>query len=64
MTYKSVELSFAPETNDHSHLLNGYEVLRNWDHLPVIRRGLKRAKKMMISAEIPLEGSSSHLRST
>jgi len=54
LTYKSVALSFAPETKEHAHLLNGYEVLQSWDHLPVIRRGLKRAKRMMASAGIPM----------
>ena len=54
LTYKSVALSFAPETKEHAHLLNGYEVLQNWAHLPVIRRGLKRARRMMTSAGIPM----------
>lgn len=58
LTYKSPELNFAPETKEYAHTLNGYEILRNWDHLPVMRRGLKRAKRMMIRAGIPVEAVS------
>ncbi|KAG9243943.1 hypothetical protein BJ878DRAFT_542755 [Calycina marina] len=58
LTYKSPELAFAPETEEYVHTLNGYEILGNWDHLPIIRRGLKRAKRMMIRAGIPVEAVS------
>jgi hypothetical protein len=56
MTYHSPELAFALETNDHSHIRNGYEILRAWEYLPVIRRGLNRSRKMMVAAGIPVDG--------
>ncbi|KAH8602077.1 hypothetical protein B0O99DRAFT_129120 [Bisporella sp. PMI_857] len=60
LTYKAGELSFAPETREHYHIQNAYEILKSWDHLPVISRGLQRAKNMMLNAGIPIDSSISH----
>jgi hypothetical protein len=33
-------------------------MLRTWDHLPIIRRGLERTRTMMLNAGIPVNDSS------
>lgn len=40
-------LAFIEETKQEQHIRNGYDVLRPWAHLPLIRRGLERARILM-----------------
>ena len=40
-------LAFVEETKQEQHIRNGYEVLRPWAHLPLVRRGLERARILM-----------------
>ncbi|KAB5550008.1 hypothetical protein GE09DRAFT_1128657 [Coniochaeta sp. 2T2.1] len=54
LCYNSPALAFVPETRDDHPIRSGYEMLRTWDHLPVIRRGLERTRTMMLNAGIPV----------
>ena len=40
-------LAFIEETKQEQHIRNGYDVLRPWAYLPLIRRGLERARILM-----------------
>ncbi|CAN9325657.1 unnamed protein product [Alternaria alternata] len=40
-------LAFIEETKQEQHIRNGYDVLQPWAHLPLIRRGLERARILM-----------------
>jgi hypothetical protein len=50
ITFNCPALAFIEETRQERHIRNGYEVLRPWSHLPVIRRGLERVRIMMQQA--------------
>lgn len=50
ITFKCPALSFVEETKQEYHIRNAYEVLRPWDHLPLIRRGLDQARVLMQQA--------------
>ncbi|KAJ4373798.1 hypothetical protein N0V83_002537 [Neocucurbitaria cava] len=43
-------LAFAEETRQEQPIRNGYEVLRPWAHLPLIRRALERGRILMQQA--------------
>ncbi|KAF2265380.1 hypothetical protein CC78DRAFT_200368 [Lojkania enalia] len=47
ITFNNPALAFVEETKQAHHIRNGYEILRPWGHLPLIRRGLERARIMM-----------------
>ncbi|KAF2820060.1 hypothetical protein CC86DRAFT_471706 [Ophiobolus disseminans] len=47
IAFQSPHLAFAEETRQEQHIRNGYEALRPWAHLPLIRRGLERARILM-----------------
>ncbi|KAF2000728.1 hypothetical protein P154DRAFT_619961 [Amniculicola lignicola CBS 123094] len=47
ITFNCPALAFVEETTQEHHILNAYEILRPWDHLPLIRRGLERASMSM-----------------
>lgn len=50
LAFKCPSLSFAEETQQEQHIRNGYEALRPWAHLPLINRGLERARILMQQA--------------
>jgi hypothetical protein len=50
VAFKSPSLAFAEETQQEQHIRNGYEALRPWSHLSLIRRGLERARILMQQA--------------
>ncbi|KAF2021583.1 hypothetical protein BU24DRAFT_23177 [Aaosphaeria arxii CBS 175.79] len=50
ITFNCPCLAFIEETRQEHHIRNGYEILRPWEHLPMIRRGLERARIMMAQA--------------
>ncbi|KAF2691456.1 hypothetical protein K458DRAFT_381311 [Lentithecium fluviatile CBS 122367] len=59
-------LAFIDETKQEHHIRGGYELLRAWDHLPLIRRGLERARILMREAgltELPSNGASADILS-
>lgn len=47
ITFKCPALTFIEETRQEYHIRNGYEIMRPWEHLPMIRRGLERVRIMM-----------------
>jgi hypothetical protein len=47
ITFKNPSLAFAEETTQEQHIRNGYEALRPWAHLPLVARGLNRARILM-----------------
>jgi len=40
-------LSFIEETKQEHNIRSAYEILRPWEHLPLVRRGLDRARILM-----------------
>lgn len=52
LTYKVPCLAFIPETQTAEYIYNGYEMMVAWNHLPVIKRGMERARELMIGAEL------------
>lgn len=50
VTFNCPALSFVEETKQEYHIHNAYEVLRPWNHLPLIRRGLDQARVLMQQA--------------
>ena len=50
ITFNCPVLSFVDETRQEHHIRNGYEILRQWSHLPLICRGLDRVRIMMQQA--------------
>ncbi|KAH7381563.1 hypothetical protein BKA66DRAFT_119358 [Pyrenochaeta sp. MPI-SDFR-AT-0127] len=50
VAFRHPALAFAEETQQEQHIRNGYEVLRPWAHLPLIRRALERARILMQQA--------------
>ena len=47
ITHKNPALSFIPETQDEALIRSAYEMLRLWDHIPFVRRGINRMLGMM-----------------
>ena len=50
ITFNCPALAFVEETKQEHHIRNAYELLRPWDHVPLIRRGLERARILMQEA--------------
>ena len=50
ITFNCPFLAFVEETTQEHHIRNAYEILRPWSHLPVIYRGLERARISMRQA--------------
>lgn len=50
ITFNCPALAFIEETKQEHHIRNAYEILRPWDHLPLIRRGLDMARILMQQA--------------
>ncbi|KAF2109762.1 hypothetical protein BDV96DRAFT_234120 [Lophiotrema nucula] len=50
ITFHCPALSFVEETKQEHHIRNAYEILRPWEHLPLVRRGLERARILMLQA--------------
>jgi len=55
ITYRLPGLGFIPETRDDAYIKKAYAALRNWEHLPVLRRGLDRSRKQMKRVNIQLD---------
>lgn len=47
ITFNCPALAFVEETKQEHHIRNAYEILRPWSHLPLIYRGLERARISM-----------------
>jgi hypothetical protein len=47
ITFNNPALAFVEETRQEHHIRNAYEILRPWAHLPLIYRGLERARILM-----------------
>lgn len=47
ITFNNPALAFVEETRQEHHIRNAYEILRPWSHLPLIYRGLERARILM-----------------
>jgi hypothetical protein len=50
ITFNCPSLAFVEETRQEHHIHNAYEILRPWSHLPLIYRGLERARMLMRQA--------------
>jgi hypothetical protein len=50
ITFNCPALAFVEETKQKHHIRNAYELLRPWEHLPMIRRGLDRIRILMRQA--------------
>ncbi|KAF2184813.1 hypothetical protein K469DRAFT_688419 [Zopfia rhizophila CBS 207.26] len=50
ITFNCPALAFVEETRQEHHIRNAYEILRPWDHLPMIHRGLERIRILMRQA--------------
>lgn len=48
LTYRAPAVAYVPETMEDAHILAGYEMIRGWDHLPLVKRGLERARSLMV----------------
>ncbi|CAK7209413.1 hypothetical protein SBRCBS47491_000433 [Sporothrix bragantina] len=56
LTYNNPLFAFAaPATTDDRAIRCGYEILANWKHLPIVNRGLTRAKYLMASVGIHVD---------
>ncbi|CAK7201017.1 hypothetical protein SEUCBS139899_003718 [Sporothrix eucalyptigena] len=56
LTYNNPIFAFAaPATTDDHAIRCGYEILSTWKHLPIVNRGLARAKYLMASVGIHVE---------
>lgn len=60
MTFKAPALSFIPESQDEGLIRSAFEMLRSWNHIPFIDRGIKRMSRIMersgISTDIVASG--------
>ncbi|ORY19674.1 hypothetical protein BCR34DRAFT_595142 [Clohesyomyces aquaticus] len=50
ITFDCPALDFVEETKQEHHIRNAYEILRPWEHLPLMRRGLERIRILMRQA--------------
>lgn len=50
ITFNCPALAFVEETKQEHHIRNAFEILRPWEQLPLIRRGLDQARILMQQA--------------
>jgi hypothetical protein len=47
ITFNCPALSFIPETKEPQNIRNAFELLQPWGNLPMLKKGLARARQMM-----------------
>jgi hypothetical protein len=47
VTYNCPALAYLPETRQAQPIRDAFEALQQWAHLPLLRRGMARAKTIM-----------------
>lgn len=55
ITYENPHMAFIPQTRDHRLIRKTVHVLKSWDEMKIIQRGLKRTMKHMKKVGIPID---------